>query len=358
MRFSVLCIITLFCVASCKEVSYYNIENELYKSYLDETFYEEQDHLSSTVAAYCETSVPYRKDRPAPVTLKWKTPGAKSAIVYEKGSRKEPLFSFSFEQETDSVNVWNLVPGHRYQYRIKAEKQVIQVGSFIVEGPRRMVYVDDNVRNVRDLGGLKTEDGRSVRYGILYRGAQLDGNGTKALSGEGKAVMRDFLGITADVDLRGPAELNLKDEDNSNDIKCSALGPDIAYVNVPIGGIDNIHKEKRLGEAYKAVLELLRGGHTVYFHCVGGADRTGILAMMVELSVGVCSDEVLKDYETTSFSKFGIRARDNDTCQARKGFQRFYSLPGGTMSQIAVAYLLSHGVTADEIEEMKSLILE
>lgn len=344
---------------SCKkDLPVYNVENEVFRAYLEETVYHEDDHESSTIENYYELPTDYKKDRPAPVTIKWKTPGAQTVLVSERRNRKRhPLFVFNLEEPADSVNVWNLIPGRKYYYSVKGEKQMIAMGAFLVEGPRRMIYVDDVVRNVRDLGGLPTYDGRTIRYGLLYRGAQMDGREAKTITEEGKTFMREFLGVKADLDLRNDYELYLNDEDPANDIASSPLGTDIAYSHVPTSGIDNILKMKNIDVAYRVVLSSLREGKPVFFHCVGGADRTGFLAMMIELSVGVRSEDALKDYETTSFSKFGIRARNNDCCQAKKGFEKFYAMEGLTMTEKAWLYLLSHGVTQEEIDEMKELIL-
>ena len=49
--------------------------------------------------------------------------------------------------------------------------------------------------------------------------------------------------------------------------------------------------------------------YPVYFHCNAGADRTGTLAFLIEGLLGVSYADTIRDFELTSFSKFGERLR-------------------------------------------------
>ena len=50
--------------------------------------------------------------------------------------------------------------------------------------------------------------------------------------------------------------------------------------------------------------------YPLYFHCIHGADRTGTLAVLIEGLLGVSEEDIVKDYELTSFnSKSGQRLR-------------------------------------------------
>src|SRR5579864_7029289 len=56
--------------------------------------------------------------------------------------------------------------------------------------------------NFRDLGGYPTEDGRCLRWGLVYRSDALH-----HLTGADVARLRDELGIVEVIDLRSSAEL-------------------------------------------------------------------------------------------------------------------------------------------------------
>ena len=45
----------------------------------------------------------------------------------------------------------------------------------------------------------------------------------------------------------------------------------------------------------------------MYFHCAGGADRTGTLAFLIEALVGVSENDLSKDYELTTFGPSNTR---------------------------------------------------
>jgi protein tyrosine/serine phosphatase len=58
--------------------------------------------------------------------------------------------------------------------------------------------------NVRDLGGLRTKDGRRTKEGLIYRGDSLD-----AITPADARILFDKLGIGTIVDLRTKAETEL-----------------------------------------------------------------------------------------------------------------------------------------------------
>src|SRR4051794_25542108 len=81
----------------------------------------------------------------------------------------------------------------------------------------------DGARNLRDLGGLPTVDGRATRYGALVRG------GIRTLSEDGWRALRDR-GIRTVVDLR-----------NDDERPAGAAPPpgDVTVVHLPLDGIED-----------------------------------------------------------------------------------------------------------------------
>ena len=59
----------------------------------------------------------------------------------------------------------------------------------------------------------------------------------------------------------------------------------------------------------KDIFDLLseEKNYPVYFHCVWGADRTGTLAFLINGLLGVSYEDLVKDYEMTTFSHSGKR---------------------------------------------------
>jgi protein-tyrosine phosphatase len=156
----------------------------------------------------------------------------------------------------------------------------------------------------RDLGGIRTTDGRTIRPGALVRARSLDDLGE-----DGWAALRE-LGVRTLIDLR------------NDDERASAPAPaGITALHMPLDGIDDREfwdewaTDWRFGtpvyygphiarfpERSVAVLEAIASARPggVLFHCMGGRDRTGMVTMLVLTLVGVAPEEVASDYELSA----------------------------------------------------------
>ena len=67
-----------------------------------------------------------------------------------------------------------------------------------------------------------------------------------------------------------------------------------------------VFEEKRR-KNIKEIMEFLADekNYPVYFHCKGGADRTGMLAIYLRALAGETEDQIFTDYELTSLSTYG-----------------------------------------------------
>ncbi|MEX2212001.1 MAG: tyrosine-protein phosphatase [Gaiellaceae bacterium] len=162
---------------------------------------------------------------------------------------------------------------------------------------RELVW--DGCINVRDLGGLPTEDGRTTRFKGVVRSdsvRQLTEEGWQALAG---------YGVRRIVDLRWHDELA---EDPRRDL-------DIEVVHVPVfpdlgdpaweeaGAGGDRGREyawlletgaDRFAQAVTSVSEAPEG--PVVVHCAAGKDRTGLVAALVLRLVGVPHEAIVDDY--------------------------------------------------------------
>jgi hypothetical protein len=159
----------------------------------------------------------------------------------------------------------------------------------------------DGCVNARDLGGLPTVDGCETRRGALVRADALDG-----LTPAGWAALRDY-GIRTIVDLRNgderdrapepegidvvPIELDSLDEDE--DFWADWMhGPQFA---TPLYYAPFL---ERFPHRMEQVLDAIEGARPggVLFHCVGGRDRTGLVAIVLLAVAGVTRDAIADDY--------------------------------------------------------------
>jgi protein tyrosine/serine phosphatase len=172
-------------------------------------------------------------------------------------------------------------------------------------GVDRWIELDGAV-NVRDLGGLPTEDGGTTAPGVLLRSDNL-----QDLSDKDVQRLTE-LGVRTIVDLRTPSE-----------VQQEGPGPlvvaGVRHVNldlIPGWGSDRAvpHEQREEGDlshfylgylddAPDAVVQALRevsgaDGATVV-HCAAGKDRTGVVCAFALLVAGVPRDEVVADYALT-----------------------------------------------------------
>jgi protein-tyrosine phosphatase len=184
-------------------------------------------------------------------------------------------------------------------------------------------------RNARDLGGYRTTDGRTVRYGTALRGDAL----TRLTDEDVAALAR--LGLRTVVDLRGSDEV----EANGPDRLPESPGAPIRTLHLPV--FESQHDiyatlqealssrdaaaqravlgdgggERMMVEMYRwfvthpgnrgrfaEVLRLLADpeGVPLFFHCVAGKDRTGWAAALLLTALGVDRATVYEDYLLTN----------------------------------------------------------
>ena len=197
---------------------------------------------------------------------------------------------------------YNLIPNKTYTLQ-KSEDGMLSPVTIHTLGQLRMIKAE-GIDNVRDLGGWPTTEGKHIRYGRLYRGVEMNtlfapvpNNARSAhnITDEDKKILRDDLGIRAELDLRDKQEIPLKDR--------SALGPDIVYANYDIryGEISSTENRALLLSCFRFIAEQVEAGRPVYIHCIWGADRTGLLCLLLEGLLGVSQSNLDKDYELTSF---------------------------------------------------------
>ena len=164
-------------------------------------------------------------------------------------------------------------------------------------GPLR--WINGIAENVRDLGGWQA-DGGHIAYGKVYRGARL----SSRMPQSGRDVFLKDLGIDVDLDLRGIKE---------SEARVGAVIEDADYRKFPVEknlGRGTGNTQELYQEAIRTIIHYLGEGKTVYFHCAGGADRTGSLAFLIEALLGVSESDLSKDYELTTFAKTNKRLRN------------------------------------------------
>ena len=277
-----------------------DIENALARQYLDEAdyYYENDFGLNGYTKSWFEGKS-YSKSgyaAPAPVTFHWTRSMARKLSV-SPNSDFSGATEYSVSSSNTSTEIYNLIPGKTYYWKTETSDGMELCNStFVPVGPIRMIKASEG-SNMRDLGGWTAENGKSIAYGKIYRGTEL-----KNVSADG--VMVKDLGIGVDIDLRGfgtgTASRAYGNWDYENFLVCQFM-----YYNGTQGYNAYLYQQ-----ALKYVINKLGEGKVIYFHCIGGADRTGTLAFLIEALLGVSEEDLSKDYELTNFYSKRLR---NDT---------------------------------------------
>jgi len=332
----------------------HNLENGQITKFLDaaEEKYTDDNYKTVSVAIlYClGCSSSNRLDAPAPVNLSWSTNsvGVKTIRIYRD------IFMTELEMETsssgNSVDIMNLTPGRRYHYKVLSEDDaLLAAGTFTTSGRRRMVkvsdeYDDDHANNFRDLGGLKTVDGKQVKYGKLFRGTNVD-NATQ----QEKDYIKGYLNVGLDVDLRT--------------YQISSLGDDVDFINGDYTGKFSEFKVGKENGQFKKIfakiVNNLAKGNSAYIHCRVGADRTGYVCILLLSALGVSPKDCSIDYELTSFSVVGLHPRNSIfTTMCREGISYINDYEGDSYQHKAWNILKGYGVPQEQIDSFCEMMLE
>ena len=197
--------------------------------------------------------------------------------------------------------------------------------------------------NVRDAGNWKTKYGCPIKQGLLYRGSEMNIHHT--ITEEGKKVLCEDLQIKTDLDLRG----------EGLELPASPMGENVNLVVIPIGPyhlfMQNYRKE------CKELFELLcdESNYPIYYHCWGGADRTGTLAFLLGVVLGMSETDLFLDYELTSLAIWGDRSCKSDLFQSFIRELQLYA--GKNISEQACNFLLSCGVTLEQMQKLRHIFL-
>ncbi|MBC8364128.1 MAG: tyrosine-protein phosphatase [Actinobacteria bacterium] len=182
-----------------------------------------------------------------------------------------------------------------------------------MDTPSRPALPDNRVlvvaANLRDLGGLPTSDGRTVRTGRLFRSGYLCD-----LDGPPLATL-ESLGLRTIVDLRRPDEARQRPHPDLNstevvhvsvstdDNEFAVLANRMATEPEAIPGPDLIADYFRNSvrtrlDRYRRVFALATDPdrHPLLFNCTAGKDRTGFVGGILLRLLGVAEEHAIADY--------------------------------------------------------------
>ena len=258
----------------------------------------------------------------------------------------------------------------------------------------------DGAANVRDLGGLTTEDGQVVQRDRLIRADNLQG-----LSERDVRMLVDDHHVRAVADLRtgievaseGPGPMTEESAvviehyslfpEAGHNTDAAALPDDgpvvLPWQNLPADANGSVEQPKTAADFYlrylldrgDSVIETFRliaktDGATIV-HCAAGKDRTGVVVAMALAEVGVRREEIIEDYSLSAeriqeiFSR--LRASDTYSDDTMHKQVDHHTPRDATMEQLLAtidavhggvgAWLRKHGWTEDDAQALRTHLL-
>lgn len=288
-----------------------------------------------------------------PVTLKWTCDNGWYYQVYLSDERHFVNSEKYLTTET-SLTIDNIIPNREYYWKVKVTdndggQKFSNVYTFTPTAYVRTMDID-GVKNMRDVGGLVTTDGKTIQYGIMYRSAHFD-----SITEKGKEQIKR-LGIKTDVDLRG----------ESNTV--SPLGENVRRLNYNapyyVDEADGNGIQSGLNGAESYVKEFVKefkacadpDNYPIGFHCSLGRDRTGTLAAMLYAVSGVSRYDIVKEYELSWLSTAAANNPHIQTGSINKLCDFIESKDGETFKDKACNFLLSIGVTQAELNSVRDIL--
>ena len=244
------------------------------------------------------------------------------------------------------AKIYNLKVDTRYFWQVFKDGRSSEIFWF-----RTAPTLPRNIRlegivNIRDIGGYTVSGGR-IRQGMVYRGGELDRH--MHLTALGVEELR-VLGIKTEIDMRAEA---IGEVDRTAAELLGArrvLTPLRPYVEI----FDDCHR-KEIRRFFKVFLS--RKNYPIYFHCWGGADRTGSFAFILGAFLGMSYDDLLLDYEYTTLAIWSPRTRL--TPNFVDMLDRFDRLEGERLCDKARSYLKDYAALSDDdLDKIYSILVE
>lgn len=177
----------------------------------------------------------------------------------------------------------------------------------VVFNPKRALTLQ-GTSNFRDLGGYPAAGGKHVKWGRIYRSADI----SKLTDADLLALQSRHVALVCD--LRGPQEVAQAPDRLPAGTRRLALPAGSEHIDprLLLGGSKNLDRDSLMRAVYTNIsffkakykpmfdeLLALDNGQALLFHCTAGKDRTGIGAALVLAALGVDRATILRDYAAT-----------------------------------------------------------
>ena len=297
-----------------------------------------------------------------PITLNWNNNGtsfSSAKLKFWSTEDKSDLREVNLGANATSASLENLFRARKYRAQLVTDNGKASQGFEFTTGDYPRTITMGDIKNVRDIGGYMTSYGVRTTQGLIYRGYYIDdksgGHGVNYNAAAGQ-VQEEVMKIGYELDLQASSETNGRTSSclNGADYKCLTL---VSY--------ENFLKEssyKNLPEVFN-ILANADQKH-VYFHCWGGADRTGMLAFFINAICGVSYTDLMEDFEiTTETNNKRCHMHNSSSAHFPKSLNAFINQWSGydankTINKNCEKWLLEvAGISAANILKIRQLMI-
>ena len=375
-----------------------------YAEHRDGTVYDDDHSGGVDVCQILNRNLKYENK---PIELKWDASYPEAKVVFWSKADKSDKREVAVASDGISAKLPNLFRNTKYYYQVVNGDDASQMKNFVTGDYTRMITMGD-ISNVRDMGGYMTSYGVRTNQGLIYRGGEMavaafsDGGNRHSANWTDAAqeVQKDVLNIGLELDLRTKSGSNSMTESPlefegdwlSEPYDGAALYPNTntsnengraQYVRCAINSFHNyLTDPNRTSEGDNANRNLVKEifnymSHAdeqhVYFHCWGGADRTGVTGFLLLGILGATYTDAIIDFELTTltnnkrchmhnstnadFPKFLYKFVTSQSF-TRDGQTYTYTYDGEkTLRYNSEQLLLAMGVEEETIEKIRTIML-
>ena len=306
-------------------------------------------------------------------------------ISWDKGDLEydEATLKFSLNQDMSDARevkvaggatqaaLRNLYRNSDYYYQLDTGDYQSSIYRFHTDDYPRTINAD-KIYNFRDLGGYNTSYGIRTNQGLVYRGSEIN---SKSFGQHNANVTQTLLDVQNEV-LHIGKEIDLrKDESSATDQthECHLVEDDLdteeneakqAYESLTVIAYDSFVTSADSTKNYKRIFEILANADNehVYFHCWGGADRTGMVAFFLNAILGVSYTDLVIDFELTTETNNKRCHMHNSTYAHFPKFLHAFTTYANydaekTVNANAVQFLTDKGVEMEDIYKIREIFL-
>jgi len=168
--------------------------------------------------------------------------------------------------------------------------------------------------NFRDMGGYMTADGRSVKWGKLYRSADLSGLTDEDLDYLRSIELAWICDLRSDVEVEQHPSPPIGNAVNEQLSFFAEANPEklMALHEITVDLLADMNRGLVNNTALTAdfIRRLIsKNGAPILFHCMAGKDRTGFVASIILQALGVAREQIKDDYLMTNLFAEQFKAK-------------------------------------------------